>query len=171
MRTPRVRSHPVFFRVVLCLGLLLAGGCRAKHGPHTVPVTGTVTFKGQPVDAAFVAFSPKTPGIRSAVARTDARGRFQLMTIFPADGAMPGSYAVTISKTDADNAPLPAEDLSFEATMERSMKAPPRNLAAPPTPAPFKTLLPAKYADSATSNLAAEVKSQGVNQFTFDLAE
>lgn len=171
MRMPQARFRHLFSGAVLFLGLLLAGGCRAKDGPHTVPVTGTVTFKGQPVDAALVSFSPKTTGVRSAVARTDARGRFQLMTIFPADGAMPGSYVVTISKTDADKAPPPAVDSSFEAAMERSKKAPAQSMTSPVTVAASKNFLPAKYADPATSDLAAEVKPQGANQFTFELAE
>jgi len=47
----------------------------------TVPVTGTVTLDGKPVEGAAVSFAPKTKGCRAAFGRTDASGKFKLTTV------------------------------------------------------------------------------------------
>lgn len=151
--------------VLLIVGVVAGPGCR-RDRLNTVLATGTVTFRGKPVEAAMVAFSPKTEGIRSAVGITDSQGRFQLMTLYSGDGAMPGAYTVTIVKTGPPVAPI---DTSFQAAVEREQKAS-RAANAEATVDP-KTLLPAKYRDAQTSGLTAEVKPQGGNQFTFELTE
>ena len=134
--------------------LVLAIGCRggdAKLG--TTPVSGTVRFKGEPVADAVVNFLPKSSGVRGAVGRTDASGRFELTTLARNDGAMPGSYDVVISKQEgapADSKPTGLPDTG---------------------PPQAKDLLPIKYKSASTSGLTAEVKSRGANKFDFDLQE
>ena len=72
--------------------------------PGLVPVAGTVTMNGNPVEGADVMFVPKepTPNRRVAAAQTDAQGRFTLTTLNPQDGAAPGEYSVTIVKWELD---------------------------------------------------------------------
>jgi len=158
--------------VAVLLGFGPGCGGRATDAPKTVPVTGTVTFKGQPLEGATVAFSPKTTGLRSAIGTTDAAGHFKLTTLYPADGAMPGSYTVAISKTEGGAAPAPNVDTSVEATIERSKKAAMEGKMGPGVrKGASKDLLPAKYKTANTSGLTAEVKAQGGNDVTFDLTE
>lgn len=143
-------------------------GGGAKDGPKTVPVTGTVTFKGQPVAGATVALSPKTAGLRAAVGITDAAGRFQLTTLTPGDGAMPGSYGVQIAKIEgADAAAAPAVEDPIAASQRAAKEGKLEPLAGPEA---VKDLLPVKYKSPNTSGLTAEVK-QGANDLRFDLTE
>ena len=86
--------------------LLLAPllGCSGAHG--TASVSGTVLYKGQPVEGATVIFHPKgeTPTAKPAQGKTDSGGHFSLAIYFgPGDqpsGALPGDYSVTVTKID-----------------------------------------------------------------------
>ena len=89
---------------VCCIGSLLLPGCGSKY-PATVPVSGKVTWRGDPVEKAIVTFSRGAKDIalgEVAIGSTDADGRFELTTHFAGQasgkGALPGDYEVTISK-------------------------------------------------------------------------
>jgi len=159
---------------LLCL-VTLAGlvGCpRGKPGLKTVAVTGTVTLDGQPVDGASVAFSPKAPDGKAAVGLTDSSGKFTLKTDGTTEGALPGSYTVTVSKTSggsADSAAMqpPSGQMSAEETAAMAKKA--EEMMRGGGAVEAKDLLPAKYKSPATSGLTAEVKKGGENNFTFEL--
>ena len=87
-----------FFAAVCVLGGL--AGCSGSSGSvGCVAVSGTVTFKGAPVDGANVTFTPQGTGLRAAFGTTDSSGRFSLTTLKPGDGAMAGLYSVTIAKS------------------------------------------------------------------------
>jgi hypothetical protein len=133
---------------------VLTLGCRGGNAElGTVRVSGTVRFKGQPVADAIVNFLSPTPGLRGAVGKTDASGRFELTTLTPGDGAMPGSYGVVISKQEG----LPTDS---------------KPTGLPDTKPPQgKDLLPSKYKTTSTSGLTADVKARGTNRFDFDLQE
>ena len=155
----------------LIMAMLL--GCGDSGFPKTYKVSGTVKLGGKPVDGALVTFQPSGEG-KSAVGSTNDKGEFKLSTFGPGDGAMPGSYKVTITKTAA---PL---------TTSKPTTPPPGTIAsgdlspdyAPPSGnegskvsgggAP-KNLLPAKYASDATSGLIATVVEANTNNFDFDL--
>jgi hypothetical protein len=88
---------------VLACGALAILGCGSK-GPTMVQVNGTVSLDGQPVEGATVSFMPKsgsTPAGNSTPASgsTDSAGKFTLSTLNPGDGAIVGSYSVTVSKS------------------------------------------------------------------------
>jgi len=144
-------------------GLLLASlgvwtGCGGEAGLEgTTAVSGVVTYKGQPVEGANLNFSPVDGQGRAASALTDAVGRFQLTTLKSGDGALPGSYQVTISKTEVQNAMTPEEAQAYFEKHQRSPQV------------KQKELLPAKYKRPNTSGLTAEVTEGGENNFTFDL--
>ena len=87
--------------------------------PSVVPVTGKITYKGKPVTGAFVNFSSeKSP--RPANGTTDDDGRFSLTTFDTDDGAIPGEYQVSVTKSvsqgaegvSSDPASATAPDLS-----------------------------------------------------------
>ena len=158
------------FELVPLLALLFLVGCgggdaEVANRPKTLPAGGTVTRQGQPVEGATVTFIPTSAGVPgqagaapSATGITDAEGKFQLTTYEAADGAVPGSYKVTVVKRE----PLPA-------SAQVDQDDPNYNPNAPPPPPP-KHLLPEKYAQQGTTDLTATVAEDGQNQFTLDLA-
>lgn len=162
---------------IACLGLLGLVGCSGgvpKLG--TVPAGGTVTYKGQPLDGAEVAFvsTDKDAG-KHANATTDSQGRFVLRTYAGGDkqasGAMPGDYIVTIQKREAPSGGMPSatEPTGTISTMMTS--GDPKASQPGAQPAGPKLLTPAKYADAANPEFKATVKSTGENTFTFDLVD
>ena len=89
----RSRAWPLAVGVLVFA--IVSPGCGSGR-LATLPVTGTVTFRGQPVAGAAVNFLSETGP--AAWGSTDQQGRFQLTTFDTNDGAAAGSYGVTISK-------------------------------------------------------------------------
>jgi hypothetical protein len=152
------------------LGAMLPG-CSGSKGaadrPNTVSVTGTVTYKGQAVAGATVAFVPDFPVQdaakgHGAFGKTDAEGKFTLRTFEAGDGAVPGKYLVTITKYEGSVSPV---DPNFN---EETDYVPPDESSTAKTEGP-KNALPVKYAQTTTSKLKAEVTESGANDFEFKL--
>jgi hypothetical protein len=143
--------------LLLVLGL---AGCSSRpvdpNRPKTVPVSGTVTYKGAPVEGATVTFFAQGGGKRGAVGRTDASGQFTLTTFDPKDGAIPGSYLVAIEKSVLEGAPP-------EGATGKAGEEPPAGTV--------KDLIPSKYKDPNKSGLTADVKEGGVKDLKFDLTD
>jgi len=135
------------------------GGTEATDRPATVEVTGQVTYNGGPVEGAMVTFKSSSPDGRGATGRTDESGNFQLTTFESGDGAIPGSYGVTVAKTVTEGQ---LSDEETNAYYERGQ--------TPPTPQ-TKDLLPPKYKDPQGSGLTAEVTEGGENEFPFELTD
>ena len=132
MRGPTSRSvFPAFF-----MGVLLIFGCsnRDPYDPQCYPVTGKVTFKGEPAHHAVVSFVPvdSSEGRSPAAAVVDENGEYRLQTLKRIDGAEPGEYRIKISWQK----PLGVGD-DADTTKE---------------------LLPKKYQDPATSGLRFTVE-------------
>lgn len=71
--------------------------------PKPTRVEGLVAYDGEPIDNAVVTFkstqkSKSTQMARGASAITGADGRFKMTTFNAGDGALPGTYNVTIAK-------------------------------------------------------------------------
>lgn len=90
-----------------CLFAILAvSGCGPSGPklPDLVPVSGTVTYDGKPLDNATVTFSPMEGGQAGfgASGFTDSSGKYTLETAAGDGktklGAVPGKYGVTISR-------------------------------------------------------------------------
>jgi hypothetical protein len=124
-------------------------GCGGGGSAGTSGVTGTVTYKGQPVKEVTVTFTPATG--RSARGVTDAQGKFSLSTFKTDDGAVPGSHKVTI--TGGPGAKPPPMPGTPEAANYK------------PEPLAF----PAKYSDPRQSDLTANVEKGKKNDFKFEL--
>jgi len=120
-----------------------------------------VTYNGEPVEGATVTFMATSEGGRGAMGTTDASGKYSLFTFVAGDGAIPGSYAVKISKTSGGTVAKTAEEAT--ALMETAA-------AGPPKMSDIEDLIPAKYKAPQTSGLTAEVKV-GDNKFDFELTD
>lgn len=144
---------------IVCIaaaGIML--GCGSGGGiSGTAPVSGKVTYKGQPVAGASIGFYSDAAEGRVAVATSGADGSYELMTL-DSKGALPGKYSVTVKKTE-----IPPE-LTKEVSMEEAAAN-----ANKPLPLP-KELLPSKYGTPANSPLKFEIKS-GSNTIDLPLAD
>jgi len=108
-----------------------------------------VTFRGKPVEGASVVFVPAVAGKRAAVGTTDATGRFRLTTKDPGDGALPGAYAIAVSKTEASGGLSAAEAEQWSRNRGNFGKYPP--------PPKITEHLPEKYKAANTSGFQATV--------------
>jgi hypothetical protein len=128
----------------LSLPFLLAA-CSAR--PATVPVKGTLTVDSKPLAGAQVMFHAQDPQGKDATGSTDAAGAFKLSTFQPGDGALPGSYKITVAYSEHRAGPA-VKDAS-EA------------LDAPPKLSPQSLVLPAKYAQPDQTILKHRVPEDG----------
>jgi len=149
---PITQTSKCWANLAACAAIALLAGCGKSHG--TATVTGNVLYKDRPVAGATVSFLPKSEQTeaKSATGKSDSGGHFTLTTYFDADdqppGALPGAYAVTITKIDE-----------------------PQGAFDPHKDPPPKNHLPVKYGSPRDSPLSAEVKSSGGNHFEFKLAD
>jgi hypothetical protein len=131
---------------VVWLAVLLAvsDGCSGTddQGPKRVAATGTVNYKGQPVEGASVVMTPDS-GTSAAMGKTDASGQFKLGTKEAGDGAVPGKYKVMISKTETTTEEIPETDPRYGTVTPKTT---------------VKEHLPAKYKDPKKSGLTVEIK-------------
>jgi hypothetical protein len=127
-------------------------------------VEGIVTLDGKPLPWATVTFVSAEEGRRPASGVTDADGAFELTTFDTGDGALPGSYRVTINK--AVDQPLPEEAQEkglagikvyySAAKSPKNKKIRAAKAAASPVPAIYK--------DSQRTPLQQEVPAKGMVQ-------
>lgn len=85
------------------LPLVIAAGC---GGTNMVSATGVVTWNGKPVNKAELTFIPSGQEGPSAIATTDAEGRFALRTV-ENEGIVPGTYKVVVQKTSVAEMDIP----------------------------------------------------------------
>jgi hypothetical protein len=140
--------------------LCATAGCGGKHTP--VPVSGTVTLDGQPLEGATVYFymvGDEREG-RPAMGTTNKDGEFQLSTLGNNDGALPGRYKVVITKYVPTNPNLKIPD--FPDTLEGRNDRQDfmyKNFEAKGIQ-PFTNSLPPKYGDSNSTPLEVEVSGK-----------
>jgi hypothetical protein len=83
---------PIF--LILFVSILLISGCQDK-GEKVIPVTGTITQKGQPLADVQIEFRKTDTGAMS-FAETNAEGHFTLIHTHGKSGAEPGKYRVSV---------------------------------------------------------------------------
>lgn len=140
------------------VGLLVAAfscGCGSSGAPveKAVPVSGLLTFQGQPLGGYRVTLVPED-GRRAASGVTDEAGKFVLSTNQAGDGAPPGRCKVSVAwegppQQDAGGLDQPVED--------------PRLLPKQPVP------LPAKFANPEESGVVVEIPSSGIEDLKIEL--
>jgi hypothetical protein len=127
------------------VGAVFLGGCGPKFNttppPKVYRVKGKVLLaSGKPVSGGIITFHPKTNLGAEASGEIGPDGSFQLTTIVKNDGALPGSYTVSVNPYFKDG---------------RSTKVP-------------ATRVPPKFEASETSGLTAQVKAED-NNLTIEL--
>ncbi|MDX2038749.1 MAG: hypothetical protein SFX72_19035 [Isosphaeraceae bacterium] len=157
-------------RLTLAIALALPmmtifSGCGDDSGlAQRSPVSGKVSYKGQPLAKGLISFIPGAPDGRAATGQiTD--GKYQLTTQDENDGAFPGTYTVTIAARVVDMTQATEAAKKKGATSA----ALPQDFAAKANK-DAKNEIPEKYSLPTTSGLKAEVKA-GSNTFDFDLVD
>jgi len=144
----------VSFGFLLLSALVVFSGC---GGPKMQDVSGTITYKGEPVEGATVTFSPSDGGKHIGSAVTGSDGKYVLKTAGET-GAVAGAYSVLVVKREEV-----AEDSEEKAHSEA--EAGKEVDAAEP-----KSLIPEKYA-SKKGGLTAEIKAGEAGVFDFELKD
>ena len=146
-----------FSRLVVVLLLVTGMGCGSGNTvkptlEKVVPVSGTLTYQGKPLENYQVSFLPDD-GRRAAVGITDASGKFTLGTNDLGDGAPPGKHKVTVTfappTTDDGATASPIDDPSL-------------------LPKP-KVVIPSNYGDPLKTDLFQEVPSSGLTDLKLEL--
>jgi hypothetical protein len=140
---------------LVSLLLITAFGCGGSDKVKVYPVSGTVTFDGEPMKGGgSIAFVPtgkdagKAPG-----GEIDENGNYVLNTYVEGDGAMAGSFRVVISQVTSEEP---------ESTPDGT--PPPKQSAG----LAQRYFIPAVYSDFANSPLKATVE-ESANEINFDL--
>lgn len=133
---------------IVLLGCSLIAGCGGtdEELPPTAPVSGVVTYKGEPVKEAQVTFHPQRDG-NPGTGRTEENGSFIITTYDAHDGAVPGIHVVTVELFPMGGLP----GMEIETT--------------------GATPIPKKYADASKSPLRLEVKADSANDFQIELED
>jgi hypothetical protein len=121
---------------------LILSGCGGDSRPTTVPVSGKITWNGEPLKSGTVAFVPtgdKQTYPASGV--IDSSGNYKMTTFKTGDGVIPGDYQVSVIVLEG---------------------------ADPATKSEGKRVLPEKYDKAATSGLTTSIKP-GEGPKTIDL--
>jgi hypothetical protein len=145
-------------------------GCGDDSGmAKRYKVYGTVTYNGKPVEKGQIAFVPEKGDAQGAQGQID-NGSYSLTTLSPGDGALPGSYKVTIDTRQIDDAALKAATKKFaEQNKIEGLAMPPQDVQARMYQK-ARSATPAKYMTPDATDLKAEVKEQS-NKIDFELKD
>jgi len=137
---------------MIALAVLVPVGCGAGDDLPREPISGTVTFDGEPVKAGTIQFVPEAgkEGVSSGGIIAD--GGFRVAR---EDGPIPGKYSVMIFAAGRPRA----------ATKEGVI--PGDEPKAEVKPSLGVGMIPMRF--NLKTELTAEVKSGGPNTYTFDL--
>lgn len=103
-------------RAVLAGAMILAVvssvGCGGGERPKTIPISGRVTFNGQPPgEHGRLHFQPTQAASgyskRPAGGSFTAEGPYRVMSWEPDDGLVPGHYTVSLMPADPNNTKIP----------------------------------------------------------------
>jgi len=148
------------FVAVICWGCGDDSGLAKRY-----PVSGTVTFKDQPVEKGRIDFIPEKAGEGRAAGGDILKGSYSLTTATPNDGALPGSYKVTITAVTID--PAAQEKLKEFSQGGQSRLGPE---SAKIMKGAVTNTLPAKFRLPETSGLTAKVEERS-NTIDFPLKD
>lgn len=147
--------------VGLALALILPGcGGSPPPGRKTAPVSGTVTFQGKPLaDAKVFFFTEKF----SAYGMTDAEGKYRI-----AQGAMPGSNKVFITKVTGGEGAVPAGIADDPGQIAAAGAAAQADGTRPKKGGPAEAL-PPDVSDAERTKLTFNVPEAGTDKADFSL--
>ena len=149
-----VPNRALAWLFVLGCVLVIAGGCGSGVRPidGSVPVSGTVTFNGQPLEQGMVRFAPEGGGKTQPATGQIKNGKFTMQTTASSPGVVAGKYKVSI----ISNKPFTPPPLKPGTPPDSKTKLEP------------ESLIPKKYNDIKTSGLEADVTA-AVTALTFAL--
>ena len=167
------RSQVAPRALALALGsaLLIVLGCSQDDSlGKRYPVSGTVTYKGQPLAKGRINFVPKDGKSRPASGQIKDGSFSSLTTLSEGDGALPGDYVVSIDTKEIDEAAAKAEGekAAKKHGMSNLVQLPPEIQAKALKTA--KSSIPVIYQDAHKSGLTAKVEEKS-NSFTFELKD
>jgi len=147
----------MFHRYVSCLVLVVLVGC-GESGPQVVPVSGTVTYNGAPLADATLLFTPQTGP--TSQAKSDASGKFTLVTAQQANGAVAGEHTVLVTKSE------PPKGMT-EAQYEALVKSAGAGTELPPR----RSVVPEKYSTLQESPLRVTISPAGESDLKVELRD
>jgi hypothetical protein len=139
------------------LGCVLFGasvGCADGALPDMVPIHGSVSYRGQPLDHGTVIFLP-TSGARQASGEIGRDGMYELTTLEKGDGAQFGEYKIVIHSLQAH--PGEPTRMEYEEAAQRGIQR--------------KQQVPLKYTSPETTPLEATVDAKHSGREDFELTD
>ena len=160
--SPRRRTFSALASMSLSFIALLAIGCGDDSGlPTRYKVTGTVKYKGAPVEKGTITFAPEDAANGRSATSTITNGSYSLTTHANNDGALPGKYKVSISSREVDLSKAQANTKGQGSMRQDDVGKAYKDA---------KKLTPAKYEIAETSGLSFEVKPSS-NTYDIDLQD
>ena len=131
-------------------GLFTAAGCGPADGlSGIVPVRGKVTLDGEPLASGEIRYMPTAPEGRQARGSIESGGRFELSTLRPGDGALPGEYRIVVL--------APADESTEDAAARRSNENAGRRRRTFAAEGGAPSLVPLRYTNPESSGLTDTV--------------
>lgn len=156
MKRVLARSFAASLLVLLCGAMFV--GCDGR--PSRVPVTGNVTYEGQPLKEGEIVF--EVAGARSSRGKIVDGRIVDVFTFEPGDGgAIPGRAKVAVYATGSAPAAAAATPADPGAAGPVSMDY----------MSGGASLIPARYNNPATSGLEYEISPDGPNDFEVKLTK
>ena len=147
---------------LVLLSLLSIAGCTPIDDdlPKTVPASGKITFDEKPLEGASIVIMQEGGENRFAHGVSDSSGKFSLKAFETKDGAVPGSYKVTVSKTVEVAGKSVPKSLQSDAAAAGADAS--QNVS-------WKNELPNRYNSPVTSGLSVTIPESGVSDLVLDL--
>lgn len=123
-----------------------AGGCGSGDGLPREPISGTVKLDGQPLDGGMITFTP-TQAAEPVVTALIKDGSYYLAR---SEGPIPGPHRVQVWAKKPTGKKIPDPDNREEIIEE------------------MRSIVPPRY--NLNSELSAEVKPGGTNEFEFTMS-
>jgi hypothetical protein len=161
----RARISALKFVACVSTGIALAAvlGCGDDTGlEKRYPVHGTVKYNGKPVERGRIDFIPAKSGEGRAAGGDITNGAYSLTTATKDDGALPGTYKVSVSAVEIDMSSTKGTAGGGQAGRQTQSFAKVQKDA--------KMLVPQKFGSVETSGLTQEVKQQS-NTIDIDLKD
>jgi hypothetical protein len=149
--------------------LLFMASCGTDDGlGKRYPVSGTVTYNGQPLEKGEISFVSEDMKNNIGASGKITNGSYTLSTGGNNDGAQVGKYKVTITAKEDYLEKARADFQKESKKQSESTYIPPQYIAK--AEAAAKSLVPAGYGDPRTTTLKAEVKAES-NKLDFKLSD
>ncbi|MHC5541310.1 peptidase associated/transthyretin-like domain-containing protein [Singulisphaera rosea] len=152
----------------IAIAAFAAPGCGDDGLGTRYSVSGKVLYKGEPVKKANISFIPTSPDGRGATGSVQD-GYYSLTTLTPGDGALPGSYKVTVDDRQVDSNQVQTDSNALAKKRGVTYNAIPQELQIKAAKK-AKGALPGKYQIAETSDLQKDVKAES-NTIDINLAD